>query len=247
MDRSLYLKFYEVERAHWWFLARREILYSVLDQFVAPEAKILDAGCGTGFFIERAKERFQSWGVDSSPLAVSMCHERGLDKVFVGSALDLASVSDKTFDAILLLDVIEHVEDDFSALRHAKSLLAPNGVVIITVPAFMFMWSEHDELNLHKRRYVRVQLHNLLRDTGFSIEKLTYFNSYLFPLAVLVRLGNRLFRRRDYDEFAIPGATTNKLMKAVFLAEKKRLLKPTAQNLFPFGLSLLAVGRKAAD
>ena len=244
MDKSLYLKFYEVERTHWWFLARREILCSVTSHFVAPSSRILDTGCGTGFFIEKAKESYDVWGVDSSPLAVEMCHERGLTNVVNGSAIDLSGVSDKRFDAILLFDVIEHVEDDFAALRQARELLTPKGVIIVTVPAFMFMWSLHDELNHHKRRYVKIQLHNLLRDTGFSIEKLSYFNSYLFPLAVLSRWGRRILGRDDGGEFKIPAPRLNHWMKAIFAAETKGLLKLSPTDSFPFGLSLLAVGRK---
>jgi len=228
-------------------VARREILYSILKQFVAPSSRVLDIGCGTGFFNEKAKELYDVWGVDASPLAVSMCHERGLNNVFIGSALDLSSVSDKRYDAILLLDVIEHLEEDFAALRAARKMLTPNGVVIISVPAFMFMWSQHDELNRHKRRYVRRQLHNLLKETGFSVEKLSYFGFYLFPLATVVRLGKHIFGRNRLDEFKIPNQRLNKCMEAIFLAEKNRLLKSSGKNGFPFGLSLLAVGRKKDD
>ncbi|MGH9897989.1 MAG: class I SAM-dependent methyltransferase, partial [Pyrinomonadaceae bacterium] len=154
MDESLYRKFYEVERSHWWFLARREILLSVIMHYVPTSGRILDVGCGTGFFIEKAREVYDAWGVDDSPLAVSMCRDRGLVNVFEGSAYDLSNVSNKLFEAMLYLDVIEHLEDDFTALRRANEMLAIKGIVIITVPAYMFMWSQHDELNQHKRRYV---------------------------------------------------------------------------------------------
>jgi SAM-dependent methyltransferase len=204
----------------------------------------LDTGCGTGFFIEKAKELYDVWGVDASPLAVEMCRERGIANVVNGSAIDLSGVSDKRFEAILLFDVIEHLEDDFAALRQARELLTPTGVVIVTVPAFMFMWSRHDELNHHKRRYVKIQLHNLLRDTGFSIEKLSYFNSYLFPLAVLSRWGRRILGRDGEGEFKIPAPRLNQWMKAIFAAERERLLNLAPTESFPFGLSLLAVGRK---
>jgi SAM-dependent methyltransferase len=244
MDKSLYLKFYEVEQTHWWFQARREILYAVTSQFVAPSSRVLDTGCGTGFFIDKAKERYDVWGIDASPIAVEICHERGLANVVMGSAADLSGVSDRRFEGILLFDVIEHLEDDLAALRHARELLTPNGLIIVTVPAFMFMWSRHDELNHHKRRYVKIQLHNLLRDAGFSIEKLSYFNSYLFPLAVLSRFARRMFGRDGEGEFKIPALRLNQWMKAIFAAEAKKLLNLSPTDSFPFGLSLLAVGRK---
>lgn len=239
MQEHLYRTFHEVESHHWWMVARREIILSLARTWLKPRANILDIGCGTGAFLEAARPHFQVHGLDISPQAVAYCRERGLAGVFEGSASDLSGVAGQTFDGILMLDVIEHLEDDFSALRNARAMLADDGRIIITVPAFMFFWSAHDEINQHKRRYTATQLRNLLRDTGFHLEKLSYFNSFLFPVAVAVRTWQWLWgiTASEYDYRAGP---VNSLLRTVFSSEKKWLRKRN----FPAGVSLLAVAGK---
>lgn len=260
MEEILYKKFREVEAQHWWFQARREIVQAVAAAAISapdtaqaatgtmqPKARILDVGCGTGFFLDAVKDTYETWGVDASPVAVNLCHERGLKNVFLGSATNLSAVADKQFDAVFFLDVIEHLDDDRAALLNAAALLRPNGVVIITVPAFMFMWTQHDDLNQHKRRYVRAQLETLLRDMHFDILKLSYFNAWLFPVAVAVRTGKKLLRfltpgADAGDEFAMPPARINTLFRNIFASEKKTLL--SQRGTFSAGLSLIAVARR---
>ena len=231
-------------------VARREIILSLTAARLKPGAKILDIGCGTGSFLDAARGQFEVYGLDISPHAVAYCRERGLNTVYEGSAQDLTSVSGLSFDGILLLDVIEHLEDDFSALRKAREVLAENGRVLITVPAFMYFWSQHDEINEHKRRYTATQLRNLLRDTGFEVEKLSYFNSYLFPVAVAVRTCQKLigvkasewlFGMKESEYNYRPGMV-NSLLRRIFTAEKRFL----RNRDFPLGVSILAVARKKA-
>jgi SAM-dependent methyltransferase len=243
VDPSLFTTFAAVERSHWWFTARREIVLSVADRFVASGAPILDVGCGTGFFLEAVQPRYDAWGVDPSPVAVELCRARGLEHVVQGSAYDLSAVGDRRFAALFFLDVIEHLDDDVRALREAVRVLAPGGVVIVTVPAFMFLWSEHDVVNQHRRRYRRPQLAALLGAAGLAVERLTYFNFYLFPLATADRLASRLARRRVEAELTVPRPWVNRLMGQTFRSERHRVADP-GRGAFPFGLSLLAVGRK---
>jgi len=243
VDPSLFTTFAAVERSHWWFTARREIVLSVADRFVPRGLPILDVGCGTGYFLEGALSRYDAWGVDPSPVGVELCRARGLERVVPGSAYDLSEVGDRRFAALFFLDVIEHLDDDVRALREAVRVLAPGGVVIITVPAFMFLWSEHDVVNEHRRRYRRPQLAALLRTVGLQVERLTYFNFFLFPLATADRLASRLARRRVAAELTVPRPWVNRLMGDTFRAERHRVADP-ARGAFPFGLSLLAVGRK---
>ena len=244
MQEQLYRTFHDVEAHHWWMVARREIILSVARARFRPGASLLDIGCGTGAFLEAARPHFAVSGLDIAPQAVAFCHERGLAEVFEGSAMDLGKVAGRVFDGILLLDVIEHLEDDFSALRKARELLADDGRLLITVPAFMWFWSEHDEVNQHKRRYTAVQLRNLLRDTGFTAEKLSYYNSFLFPVAVAVRAWQAVWGIKASEYDYRPGLA-NSLLRWIFSLEKHVLPRWN----FPFGVSLIAVARKttAAD
>jgi SAM-dependent methyltransferase len=243
VDPSLFTTFATIERSHWWFTARREIVLSVADRFVPSGAPILDVGCGTGFFLEGARPRYDAWGVDPSPVAVELCRARGLERVVQASAYDLSALAGRSFEAVFFLDVIEHLDDDARALREALRVLTPGGLAIVTVPAFMFLWSEHDVVNEHRRRYRRPQLAALLRAVGFAVERLTYFNFFLFPLATADRLASRLARRRVAAELTVPRPWVNRLMGDAFRSERHRVADP-GRGPFPFGLSLLAVGRK---
>ncbi|HYC31687.1 MAG TPA: class I SAM-dependent methyltransferase [Gemmatimonadales bacterium] len=246
MDQGLLASFATIERTHWWFTARREILQSVTERYVRDGGRILDVGCGTGYFIESLRDRYEVHGVDPSPIAVRLCRERGLDQVRLGSAYQLERCDDRGFDAVYFLDVIEHLDDDVLALREAIRVLEPGGVVVVTVPAFMFLWSDHDVVNEHRRRYRRSQLEKVLRSVGLTVERLTYFNFYLFSLATMERVTSRVTRRRSSKELTMPPALINRLMGETFRLERERVADAKALP-FPFGLSLLAVGRKAAS
>jgi SAM-dependent methyltransferase len=244
VDPELFNTFASVERTHWWFTARRDILLSITERHVAPGSAILDVGCGTGYFIEGLGGRYEAWGIDPSPISVRMCRERGLERVVQGTAYDLSSVGDRRFDAVYFLDVIEHLDDDARALVEAKRVLAPGGLVVITVPAFNFLWSDHDVVNEHRRRYDRPGLVALLDRVGLRVERLSYFNFYLFGLAGIDRLAGRLLRRRVSAELQVPSPLVNRLMGDTFRSERHRLAD-SSRKPFPFGLSLLAVARKS--
>lgn len=243
MENVLYETFYEIERKHWWCVARRDILDAVLSQELPHGSRLLDIGCGTGFFLETMGDRYEGWGLDQSELAVSMCRARGLDNVHVGSALDVSAVGGEKFDAVTLFDVLEHLDDEAVAMENVLRALNPGGRVILTVPAFKWLWSKHDDVSQHKRRYVREELGGVLTRAGFTIEKLTYFNAYLFPLAVARRLGRKLLNSDDGVEFDMPPEALNRFLMAAFRAETPALLRAKANGAFPIGLSLLAVAR----
>ena len=246
MDERLFAIFAEVERTHWWFVARRELISAVVERILPPGGSILDVGCGTGFVLERLRERYDAAGVDQSPIALALCRARGLDQTWLGSPENLTAVAGRRFDLVLFLDVLEHLDHNVSALRHAAGVMAPGGAVLVTVPAFRFLWSRHDELNQHRRRYTRGELEALLRRSGFSVERSSYFNTYLFPLAVATRMAGRLLRSEPAG-LGVPPAPINRLLRRVFESEKRRLARAGPARGFPFGVSLLAVGRKQAS
>lgn len=246
MDDSLFATFAEVEQRHWWFQARREIVLAVAGNLLPEGARLLDVGCGTGFVLERLRERYEAFGVDVSPLAVELCRARGLDRVAVGSTEDLSAVEACRFSGIFLLDVLEHLDDDLGALVRLREVLAPGGVVIITVPAFMFLWSPHDEVNEHRRRYRLAELRRLLARAGFEVERATYFNASLFPLAAVVRVAGRVLGARGTGGLRIPPEPINGVLRRIFASERHWLTRGPHGGSFPFGVSLLAVGSRAA-
>ena len=244
MEDALFSAFADVEDRHWWFLARREIVFGVAERVLPAGSSVLDLGCGTGFVLARLQERYRAYGLDLSPIALELCRKRGLSQVSLGSTEDLSALGASRFQGVFLLDVVEHLDDDTGALRRVAGVLDPGGAVIVTVPAFMFLWSRHDEINEHRRRYTRATLADLLHRGGFQLEQISYFNSYLFPLAAAGRVVGRLFGKHASGGLSVPPRPLNALLRRIFLSERSRLLRSKGRDEFPFGLSLIAVGRR---
>jgi SAM-dependent methyltransferase len=239
MEDVLYDQHAALEHQHWWFQGRRQIVADVLRGRLgssdAAARSILDVGSGTGEMLDMLCEFGAVRGIDMSPRAVAYCHERfgtTID-VRVGRLPDDLAPA----DVITAFDVIEHLADDEEALRRIRAVLPPDGVFVCTVPAFQFLWSAHDELNHHQRRYGRRELRRRLQSAGFHIERLTYFNTMLFPAAA----GVRLLRRRTSDartqEMSLPPRWANRFLLQLFKSES-RIVRTLS---LPFGLSLLAV------
>jgi 2-polyprenyl-3-methyl-5-hydroxy-6-metoxy-1,4-benzoquinol methylase len=244
MDTEMFARFKELESRHWWFLARRDIILAVIGQYALPGAGLLDVGCGTGFFLDRARDRYRTAGIDPSPIALAMCAERNLKEIRAGDAMDLSAFGSERFDVVTLLDVIEHVDDDVAALRAARSVLSATGRVIVTVPAFQFLWTAHDELNHHRRRYTKRLLIERFEASGLVVERVSYFNTYLFPLALAERMVKRLFHLGKGPDLSLPPALLNRTMRTVFAFERAQLERGGS---FPVGLSVLGVGRPSAS
>jgi SAM-dependent methyltransferase len=240
VNESLFREFRELEAAHWWFQARRQILLAILQRHLPLGSSLLDVGCGTGFFLMEAQRLYDVWGLDPSPIALGMCRERGLDQVLSGAADDMSSVAEREFDAVTFLDVIEHVDDDVGALRNAHALLRRDGLAIVTVPAYQFLWSAHDVVNQHRRRYRRSALRKLFSDNGFEVVQASYFNSWLFPLALVERLGRRMLKRSDEAHLTLPSPRVNRAFERAFLGERDHLV---GGGSFPAGLSILIIAQ----
>ena len=239
MDEILYRKFYEVEDRHWWFRGRQKLVLDALRQWLNlnPQARLLDVGCGTGGTLKFLSDHFDAWGIDSSPLAIDLCHNRGLTQ-----ARQLATTELKDqFDVITLLDVIEHIEDDAGFLRDCLPLLTTGGAALITGPAFPALWSAHDEVNHHKRRYTPETLRAAIERAGFDVMRMTFFNTLLFPLGVAERALARL-RKTNAPSAALslPPAPVNRLLERIFSSERFLI----RGMKLPFGISLMAAARK---
>lgn len=236
MEKVLYDEMRESETEHWWFQARREILLKVAKSFVPKGASVLDVGCGTGFILEKLRQDYDAHGLDHAEIAVNYCRERGLTFVKQG-VLGEETFNGKKFQLVMFLDVIEHIEDDLAAISIAKRYLSENGVVMITVPAFEFLWSAHDEIHHHKRRYTKKTLSALLEKAGYAARYITYFNTALFPMIALVRVVGNLTGRRNASDAKPQNKLLNEALYRVFQSE--RALLPNVS--LPFGVSLLAV------
>lgn len=167
---------------------------------IAPNPRILDAGCGTGGNLQRYAELGRAEGVDPSPEAVRFCHERGLEGV-QQAGLEQLPFEDGRFDLIVATDVLEHVAAEDTALRELKRVSGPDGALLLTVPAYMWLWSEEDENLHHQRRYTKRRLYQAVEKAGWRTEFLTYFNTLLLPpIAAAKRLSRKKAKdRADLD------------------------------------------------
>jgi SAM-dependent methyltransferase len=240
MEVQVYRQLYEVENEHWWFAARKEILLRYLDSRLPlpGEARLLDVGCGTGAILESFSRRYQAFGTDMAPQAIEFCRERGLTRLHLGT-LETYPPSEP-FDLITMLDMVEHVEDDEALLQAGRRLLGEGGHILIAVPAFPSLWSKHDEILHHKRRDTRRGLRTLVERAGFTVEHLTFFNMFLFPVALMKRVAARLSGSEKANDLDIPPPPLNAALRGVFRIERRLL--PHAS--LPFGLSLLCLARK---
>jgi len=171
------------EDRHWWFASRTRALLAILDTTL-PDRNLawLDIGCGAGNMFHHLSRYGSVQGVEIDPRPVAVARQRGY-QVEQGDASRGLSYPDASFDVISALDVIEHNQDDQAILREAHRLLKVNGYLVLTVPAFMWLWSHNDVLNAHVRRYAAGRLREMLQAAGFNIRRLTYNNFFIFPLA----------------------------------------------------------------
>jgi SAM-dependent methyltransferase len=245
MDKEIYHQIQRIEQSHWWYVARRKIIFDWARQIISgcDSPQILDVGCGTGFNLEYLHNFgcMSAIGLDFSIEALTLCQERKLRYLVCGDALQPPFRSG-SFDLILALDLIEHLEDDRHALQALGYLLKPGGYLLIFTPALNFLWSWQDEVGHHYRRYTAAELRGKLCDTGFRIQKVTYANTFLFPLIASARLALKIFGRpgNATSENDLHPGWSNNLLQAIFAAERPLL----RYFSFPIGVSLLCVARK---
>lgn len=238
MDTKLYSLAAQIEEEHWLFRGRRAVLRSVLDRY-APltdqPRNILEVGCGNGgnFQLLASYGRLFAIEMDDPTRARATC--RGLAQVEKGWLPDELPFGNRRFDLIAALDVIEHIEDDWKSIQALRSYLKPNGLLVMTVPAYKWLWSQHDMFCHHKRRYTRAQFVSLLRDMDFDFIYSTYFNTLLFPFAVVHIMLGKLFRGLPYNALNIPPTPLNRILEAIFSLES--LFIPHLS--FSYGLSIL--------
>jgi len=242
MNINMYRMFFLTQKKHWWFVTKKNIVLDQINQYLKLkfDSKILDIGCGSGLMLNSLEGLGQTFGLDMSDDAIKFSKEIFNGEVKKGFLPDQIPYPDNYFDLITALDVIEHIDEDIASLQSMRNLLSENGRAIITVPAYMFLWSKFDEMNEHKRRYTLHELKDKLNQADFTIEKISYYNTLLFPLVFIVRMLNNFLHRDGSSDVDLPPSLLNKLLKNIFGLEKYLLRN---FNL-PFGVSILAVVKK---
>lgn len=240
MKASLAQEYRESE--HWFFRARRAIFQHVLDAWVplAPGARLLDLGPGSGVNVPVLRGRGRLAVVDVSRVSLDDCGDKGARDLVLADA-SRPPFRTGSFDLVCALDILEHLDDDASAVREIRRVLAPGGALLVSVPAFGVLWGRQDVLSEHKRRYRRRGLELLLTENGFEVRRLTYFNAALFPAILAVRLAMRPFLRwtgAGGSDLTVPAPLgLDRLLYRAFAAERGWLVR----HDLPVGVSLLAL------
>ncbi len=248
MDPAYVVAHVEEEEHHWWFLGRQAVLVSVLRDTLPPgRLRLAEIGCGGGALLAAAAEFGEVVGVEASGDFLEVARQRGFT-VLSGALPDQLPLDSSSCDGVLLFDVLEHIEDDRAALRAVGRVLKPGGLLICTVPAYQWLWSPHDEVLGHRRRYTARGLARVAREAGLHPLRTTYFNTFLALLVVIVRLLRRwrphAFRvgARTRHDLIRPAPRLNALLARIFSLEAG-LLRWTD---FPFGVSVLMVAHRPA-
>lgn len=246
MRAEFYRDYFEIEEGHWWFRGRRAIFLRLIDRYLPPadhgERRLLDVGCGSGVMLTRLERYGSATGIESEEEAVRLARTRGIGAVQLAEAPPIP-FEDASFDLVTALDVLEHIDDDVALLREINRVLRPGGMLLLSVPAYRFLWGLQDEVAHHRRRYVAREVTERLERAGLETARVSYFNTILFAPIAIVRLVRRVRNRpselrSDFD-MTRPGRL-NSLLARVFASEARVLERAD----LPFGVSIVAVAFK---
>lgn len=239
MDPGYVATHLEEDRMHWWFRGRLAVILAALRRALPRRPlRLLEFGCGSGNVLGALREFGEPVGMEVHPELAAAARAAGLD-VRHGALPDDLVVPPGWAEVVLLLDVLEHLEDDAAALAAARRALAPDGLLVVTVPAYRWLWSAHDVALGHRRRYTARTLRRLVEGAGFRVERVSYFSTLLFPLVALARAWKRLTGDRTHDLHR-PAPALNRWLERLFALE--RHLVPRVP--LPFGSSLLLLARR---
>lgn len=241
MDATYALAYRDLFERHWWWRARERVILDVLRSRLAPgrPRRILDVGCGDGLFFDALARFGEVEGVESDARLVTVEGAKRA-RIHVGP-FDGTCRPEGAYDLIVMLDVLEHFDDARAALAKAVGLLAPDGLLVATVPAFMALWTAHDDVNHHRVRFTRRSFARLAGAAGMRIDAMRYFFGWLAAAKLAVRVRERLVRRPPKPE-AVPPPWLNRALYALSRADAW----VASRVPLPFGSSLLVVGGRAA-
>lgn len=236
MDATYTAAYSRLYREHWWWRVREQILLRKVRRVLAGsrDARILDVGCGAGLFFDTLEAFGRVEGIESDPIAVAQSG-RWRDRIHLG---ELATFrSDGAYDLILMLDVLEHMQQPEVSLRQGVELLAPGGTMVITVPAFDWLWTAHDDVNDHVKRYTAAEIARLVRTSGLDILE----RRYLFQSLILPKLFVRAREALSASPASVPRMPRrllNRGLQAWFRCEH------AIAGWLPFGSSVIVIARR---
>lgn len=245
MNIEYELKYHQIEENYWWFQARRDMVFSLVQDLRLPQtAAILEIGCSGGPLLQRLAGHGYTnlTGIDVSEAGIAVAQQRGIPNV---SCMDGAHLNfaDASFDLVIASDVLEHIEDETQALREWTRVLRPGGQLLVFVPAFSFLWGKHDEVNHHFRRYTAAQLRASLQQASLRPQRSSYWNVGLFFPTAAVRLIKRLLpaeKKPLKDDFFAATPLVNSLLRGLITTENCLLRTINA----PVGVSVFALAQK---
>lgn len=247
MEPELVQSILKVEPEHWWFRARRTIALSLVEQLTPKteakkgELRILDVGAGSGFMAEALTRFGRVQGLEFDPASVARLKERKGVEVLQTKLPD-PSVPAGTYDLVTSFDVLEHIPEDQAVLSEMARLVKPGGFLLLTVPAHQWLWTSHDDVNHHIRRYGGREFREKLQATGLKMRLCSPHLTLLFPLFLLQRLLHRLFPPRHPSvTVKLPGRIVNGLLYSLYSVERFFLRRGIP---LPFGASYLALLEK---
>ncbi|MGB0037006.1 MAG: class I SAM-dependent methyltransferase [Candidatus Acidiferrales bacterium] len=235
MEPEYAREYRELYTRHWWWRAREDAVVRVLRRHIPPNVRlhILDVGCGDGLFFDSLAEFGDVEGVEPD---AGLVNPQGAHRERIRIApFDTKFRLPKPYSLVLMLDVLEHLDDPAEALRHAYSLLAPKGALLLTAPAFPILWTNHDDINQHRVRFRRSTLRPLLEQAGFAVVEEQYWCQWTFPAKLAVRVFENIFRRPPAIP-RVPPAWINRPLYWLTRAEQRTL----GAIGMPFGSTLMA-------
>jgi len=253
MEEQVYQQFLELEKNHWWFQGRRRVYIGLLKAHLGnnTRGKALDLGCGLGGFLpDLHKLGYDVYAADTDLTSLKHCRERGFGNVLLSDSYSLP-FADDSFDLITLFDAIEHIEDDHRAMREVARVLKPGGKVIISVPAYAFLFANNDRVAQHYRRYNRPGVRALYQQAGLEVERNTHTNVLLFPLilpsVLIIKLLEKMIDREQKAghsnlSWPIP-RWLNAILYRIFASE----LVFSRHFDWPLGHSIAAIAGKPTD
>ena len=242
MDPRIYAQMRAVEDRHWWFRGRRAVIAAMLaDVSPGPSGRVLDAGCGSGGNLGTYAGQGEVLGVDMDLEALEHALGRGYRAVGVASLGGLP-FRDGTFDLVCATDVVEHLDGDVEALRELRRVTAPGGHLLVTVPAYRWLWSDSDVQLGHRRRYTAPEVQQRCREAGWTVGRTSYFNTVLLPPIATVRwLRQRRGSAFAPTELAQTGPAANRVLRLPMALEARLI---GAGVRLPAGVSIACLCRR---